>query len=204
MKHLLLTVATVVIVFLFTSCESCVRKTSQKITELGITAIEGASDALNEHGEKVGEKAVGAVGNVAKGMGKGLERFIKDYEFGEAYGENDYIVQSSDEINLESLENDFEEINYSASLPENVSIEYMGEFKENGSITTVFTIEKEGEYTSIIQFVDSKNKILLEKKIAINKEAEDGKYTGVIFALNPSDTEKYNQSKKTKISMSKK
>lgn len=204
MKYLILSVLTALLSFLFVSCESCVRKTSQKITELGLTAIEGASDALNEHGEKAGEKAVGAVGNVAKGMGKGLERFIKDYEFEEAHGDNDYVVISNDEVNLEDLGNDFEEINYSASLPDNVSIEYMGRFKENSSITTIFTIDKAGEYVSTFQFIDSKNKVLLEKKVDINKEAQDGKYTGVIFALSPSDTDKYNQSKKTKISMTKK
>lgn len=204
MKQLLLSFFVLCSLFLFNACESCVQKTSKKITELSLSAIESASDVIAEHGETTGEKAVGALGSVAKGVGKGLENFIIDLESENKLGPDRTIIESTDEFNITDTDSLFKEINHSAILPDNVSLEYLGEFNEIPAIAAIFTFDKPANYIANFQFLDRNNKMVYEKKVNIHPEDINARYTQVGLMMNSSEKRQYDTSRKAKVTVTEK
>lgn len=201
MKHLIQFILILFSISFLSSCESCVRKTSKKITELGITALNSASDVIAEHGETTGEKAAGALGNLTKGVGKGLDRFLKNEALANESESERMFVEFTDTVNID--ESGMKEINHSATLPENASLEYIGILSEYDALCILMGIAEEGTYDCTLQFVNNKNNIELEKKLHFSKGKQDGRYAGIGIVLTDSETEKFNNSKKAKISVTK-
>lgn len=205
MKHLIVSVLMTLIPFAFTSCESCVRKTTEKVTQLGLSALDTASDVIAEQGEKTGEKAVGAIGSVTKGVGKGLEKFIEDYAAEKEVDSDHTFIKFTETVDMDKIAGNMNEIPYSASFPTNSSLEYLGEFKEDdiAAMAAILVIEDEGNYDCSFQLLDNKNNVLLEKSVALCKVANEGNYANIAIALTPSETEKIKSIKKAKVSLAK-
>jgi len=80
MKVQTLVIAGMVIMALsFSSCESCVQKAAKKATDLSISAIEGISESVAEHGEATSEKMTDALGAVLKGAGKSIDKQLNEH-----------------------------------------------------------------------------------------------------------------------------
>lgn len=191
-------------VFFFSSCESCVKRTSKKITELGISAIEGVSEAVSEHGEAAGEKATDALGTLAKGAGKSLDRQLNEHAEHVASVAGRTFVQSIEGFDKGLTTEYYDVIPSSEDLVSGVALDYFGKIKSKALIDAYFIILEKGTYTCAFEFLDADNKALMTKTAEINKDSLERRYSVVSFALNTSEEEALAKTKVTKISVKKK
>jgi cell shape-determining protein MreC len=49
------------------ACEGCARKAAKKVTNVGLSVLEGVTEAVSERGDTIAEKLTDAAGNVAQG-----------------------------------------------------------------------------------------------------------------------------------------
>lgn len=198
MKHVLVCLVTVLFVFLFNSCESCIRKTTEKVTKLGLTVLDTASDVIAENGEKTAEKAAGAMGSLAKGLANGLRDFTIDSE---SNGEV-VFVETADHFNLtDKDDSSLVDVNYSATMPKGSTVEYFGKLIDPPAIVAVFAFEKAGNYEVNFELLDKNNTLIRSEKIKITPEKSASEYTYVGFAFTDDKKEEYESAYKVKISV---
>jgi hypothetical protein len=203
MKHLILTILLCAVPFLFDSCESCVKKATKKITNLGISAIEGISEAVEERGENVSEKATDALGALAKGAGRSIDRQLDEHAGQVASAIGRTFVQSIEGFD-EGLTNEYyDEIPNTTDLASGVALDYFGKIKSKSIIDAYFLVLEKGIYTCTFEFTDADGSILMTKTAKIDKTDTERKYSVVSFALNDSELSSLNKAKNTKISVDK-
>lgn len=204
MKNLILTILLCTTPLLFNSCESCVKKTTKKITNLGISAIEGISEAIEEKGEKATEKATDALGAIAKGAGRSIDRQLDEHAEHVASVVGRTFVQSIEGFDEGLTGEYYDEISSTTNLASGVALDYFGKIKSKSVIDAYFLILEKGNYTCEFSFIDAENKVLMTKTATIDKTNVERKYSVVSFALNDSELASLNKAKNTKISVSKK
>ncbi|MDR1203313.1 MAG: hypothetical protein LBL58_17020 [Tannerellaceae bacterium] len=203
MKNLVLTILLFTVPFLFNSCESCVRKTTKKITNLGISAIEGISEAIEEKGENASEKATDALGALAKGAGRSIDRQLDEHAEHVASVVGRTLVQSVEGFD-EGLTNEYyDEIPNTTNLTNGVALDYFGKIKSKSVIDAYFLILEKGTYNCKFEFTDADKKVLMTKTAIIDKTGTERKYSVVSFALNDSELASLNKTENTNISISK-
>ena len=175
---------------LFASCESCVKQASKKATELGMSAIEGITEAIDEHGEKLAEKVTDAAGTIALGVGKSLDRQLNEHAATVASVAGRTVVQTvdgfADGFNTE-VESYYNELPYQADFASGVSLDFLGRYKNNPIVDAYFLIMEEGVYKCTFEFHSTDGTVFLTKEAQIDKPAGERKYSLVSFALNPAE-----------------
>jgi hypothetical protein len=201
MKNLILTISLCAVPFLFNSCESCVKKTTKTITNLGISAIEGISEAIEERGENASEKATDALGALAKGAGRSIERQLDEHAEHVASAVGRTFVQSVEGFD-EGLTNEYyDEIPNTTNLASGVALDYFGKIKSKSVIDAYFLVLEKGVYTCTFEFTDAGGGVLMTKTATIDKTTAERKYSIVSFALNDSELSSLNKVNNTKISV---
>jgi hypothetical protein len=203
MKNLILTILLCTTPFLFSSCESCVKKTTKAITSLGISAVEGISEAIEEKGESASEKATDALGALAKGAGRSIDRQLDEHAEDVASAIGRTFVQSVEGFD-EGLTNEYyDEIPNTTSLMNGVTLDYFGKIKSKSVIDAYFIVLEKGVYTCNFEFTDAGGSVLMTKTATINKTDTERTHSVVSFALNDSELSSLNKAKNTTISVSK-
>lgn len=200
MKLRLLFFASVsVIFFLVSSCESCVQKVAKKTTDLGISAIEGISESIAEHGEQTSEKLTDALGAIAKGAGRSIERQLNEHAEYVASVTGRTFVQALDGFEAGTFNEYYDMIPHEDDFASGIVLQYFGKIKEKDVIDAYFIIIETGDYDSKFEFLDNSGKVLLTREATIKRVNTEKKIAVVSLALNSDELELFNQSKKTKI-----
>jgi len=180
-----------------------VRKTTKKLTEIGISAVEGISDAVNERGEQASEKATDALGTIAKGAGRSLERQLDEHAEHVASVVGRTFVQSIEGFDKGLTTEYYDEIPFSENLVNGVALDYFGKIKSKALIDAYFIIMETGKYSCSFEFTDSNNNTLMTKTAEIDKSSTERKYSVVSFALNSPEEDLLEKTKITKITVKK-
>jgi hypothetical protein len=203
MKNLILTILLCTMPFLFNSCESCVKKTTKAITNIGISAIEGISEAIEEKGENASEKATDALGALAKGAGRSIDRQLDEHAEHIASAVGRTFVQSVEGFDEGLTDEYYDEIPNTTNLTSGVALDYFGKIKSKPVIDAYFIVLKKGVYTCTFEFTDADGSVLMSKTAIIDKTDAERKYSVVSFALNDSELSSLDKAKNTKISVDK-
>ena len=189
----------------FNSCSGCVKSATKKVTELGISAVEGAAEAVDEHGERVSEKATDAAGSVAVGVGKSLDRQMNEHANKVASVAGRTLVQTVDGFtngfNAE-VNTHYDIIPHTETFCSGVSLDYFAKSKNHAIIDAYFIILEAGTYRCKFECYNTGNKCFLTKEITINKaEQPNRKYSLVSFALNADEESGFKNIKDVKITV---
>ena len=177
------------IVICLPSCEGCVRKVSKKATEVAISAAEGVSEAINEHGERVSEKAANALGAIAKGAGKGVDKLLDEHADDVAETAGRTLVQSFDGFTEGIAEEYYDKIDDVSAIAADgivASVELLGKIPGKPVVDTYFIIENTGSFGINFVFKNIVGDKIMEKTA---EAVTDGmnRYTVVSFALTDSE-----------------
>ena len=207
MKLQMYVIATMIMaIFLFSSCESCVQKAAKKATDLSLSAIEGISESLNEHGERIGEKATDAAGKLAVGVGRSLDRQLNEHATHIASVSGRTVVQAVDGFTdgfNEEVKVHYDEIPYTANFCSGVALDYFAKYKETPVVDAYFLIMEEGTYKCKFECYNTKGKVFLTKDASIDKVKGERKYSLVSFSLNPDELAAFADIKDVKITVKK-
>lgn len=196
-----------ILLFSFSSCSGCVKKISKKVTETGLDVVEGMSEAVDEHGERVSEKAADAAGKVAVGVGRSLDRFLDEHASNIASVGGRTVVQSVDGFTdgfNEEVKKHYDAIPHTDNFCSGVALDYFAKYKTTPIVDAYFIIMESGVYKCKFECVGPDGKIFLTKEAEINKIAGERKYSLVSFALNPEEEKLFETVANVKITVSKK
>lgn len=197
----------IISLFLFSSCESCVKKMSKKATELTISAAEGVAEAVDEHGEALAEKTTNAAGKIMLGTGRSLSKQLDEHATKVAEVGGKTLVQTIDGLadgaNSE-IETHYDNIPYTEDFISGVALDFIGKYKDKPIIDTYFIMTETGTYTCNFEFADKDNKIFLTKDATLIKTDNNSKYLLVSFALNSQEDAEFKNLSNVKITVMKK
>ncbi len=184
------------------------KKVSKSVTELGLDAVEGVAEAVDEHGAKVAEKATDAAGTLAEGVGRSLDRQLNEHAATVASAAGRTFVQSVDGFTQgfnEEVEKHYDVIPHTEAFCSGVSLDYFAKYKTIAVVDAYFIIFEKGVYKCKFECYDSNNKLFLTKDIEADKTKEiERKYTLVSFALNAQEAADFKDIKEVKITVTKK
>lgn len=186
-------------IYLFSSCESCVQKAAKKATDLSISAIEGVSESVSEHGEKTGEKVTDALGSVLKGAGKSIERQLNEHATYVASVTGRTFVQALDGFEGGLLTEYYDAVPHQDNFPGGIALQQFGKIKDSPVLDAYFIILEKGDYACTFDFVDAKGKILLSRNAKIDKENTEKKISVVSIGLNTEEQGLFEKSVETHI-----
>lgn len=185
----------------FISCESCTKRVAKKATEIGFSVVDGVSEAVNERGEETSKKAADALGTVAKGIGKSIDRQLNEHAEHVASVAGRTLVQTVEGLDKGITNEYYTPINTTNELCEGVSLDYFGKITSRSVIDAYFIILEEGNFKAEFDFVDSANNSLMKKTTEISKSDKAKKFTVVSFALNDEELDKLSTSSTVKVSV---
>ena len=194
----------IAVTFLFSSCESCVQQTAKKVTDLSISAIEGVSESVAEHGESASEKMTDALGSILKGAGKSIDKQLNEHAEHVASVTGRTFVQALDGLESGLLHEYYDPIPHEDDFISGIALQQFGKIKDAPVLDAYFIILEQGDYTCQFEFLDASGKVLLKRDAAIDKENTEKKISVVSVALNEEEEALFGQSKKTRIKVTKK
>lgn len=203
-KQLLVIAAMLVAMLFFSSCESCVQKTAKKVTDLSMSALEGVSESIAEHGEATSEKLTDALGAVVKGAGKSVDRQLNEHATHVASVTGRTFVQALDGFEGGLLTEYYDVVPHEDNFPSGIVLQQFGKIKDTPVLDAYFIIIEPGDYACTFDFVDTKGKVLLSRNATIDKKNTEKKISVVSIALNTEEEELFGKSAITQIKVTKK
>lgn len=209
MKKTFITLALLTSVIIgFNSCSGCVKETTKKATEAGLSAIEGVSEAVDEHGARVAEKTTDAAGSVAEGVGKSLDRQLNEHAEKIFSVAGRTLVQGVDGFTngfTEEVKKHYNQIPHTDNFCSGVSIDFFARSKTNPIVDAYFIISNSGKYKAKFECYDNNNKLFLTKEmdIVVNINDNSHKYYLASFALSSEEEAFFNNIKDVKITVNK-
>ena len=189
---------------LFNSCSGCVKKTSKKLAETGLSAVEGVAEAVDEHGARVSEKATDAAGKMAEGVGKSLDRQMNEHAETVAAVLGRTLVQTVEGLDKGVTAQYYDEITYAPSICTGVTLDFFGKIKSKSVVDAYFLVLEKGTYKCKFEFLGTDGKVFLTKDAEIEKPTVERKYSLVSFALNPDEEKSFSELKEVKVTVKKK
>lgn len=194
----------IALAFTFSSCEGCVKKATKKATNIGISAVEGVVEAVDERGEEFAEKATDAAGKVAIGTGRSLDKFINEHAETVASSAGRTLVQTVEGLDKGATAQYYDEIAIDPHICSGVNLDLFGKIKSKAVIDAYFIILEEGTYQCKFEFNNTDGKTFLTKEAEIKKESVERRYSLVSFALNNTEEAEFQNIKDVKVTVTKK
>lgn len=183
---------------LFSSCESCARKTAKKVTDLSMSVIEGVSESISEHGEKASEKMTDALGAILKGASKSIDNQLNEHAEHVASVTGRTFVQLLDGLEDGLLTEYYDTIPHEDDFISGISLQKFGKIKNTSVLDAYFVIQEQGIYTCQFDFLDADGNVVLQREATIEKLSSE-KTSVVSIALNEEEEALFGQSEKTRI-----
>jgi len=184
---------------LFSSCESCVQKAAKKDTDLSLSALEGVSESISEHGQTTSEKMTDALGSILKGSGKSIERQLNEHAAHVASVGGRTFVQAIDGLGEGVTTEYYEPVNSVTDLSSGVALQYFGKIKTNPVLDAYFIVVEKGNYSCEFDFLDPLENSILKRTATIEKINTEGRISVVSLALNDEELNKFTQTKTVNI-----
>lgn len=207
MQRILITVFTIICILAFTSCEGCTKNVTKKATEITLSAVEGVAEAVDNHGDKVGEKLTDATGKLAQGVGRSLDRQLNEHATKVASLSGRTLVQALDGVisgaEMESRKTYYKEVPYKDNICDGVVIDYIGIMKTSPILDIYLKITSTGTYNCQLKVYDKKNNPLLTKNAETKNDIKNNSVM-ISFALDDSELNILNNSEnRSEISITK-
>lgn len=186
------------------SCSGCVKKVAKKTTEVGLSAVEGVTDAVNEHGGRIAEKTTDAAATVAGGVGKSLSRQVDEHMESVAEATGKTLVKTISgltegvDAEIRSL---YTPIPHTDNLCSGVYIDVFGRFKSKPVVSAYFGITEPGNYKAKFECYNNEGIMFLTKDADIIVTEGGGKTSSVSFSLNAAEEANFNNIKDVKITV---
>ena len=164
------------------SCESCAKKTAKKTTEIGLSVIEGISEAVSEKGDQVSEKAADALGVVAEGAGRSISKQLDEHAKDVASVLGRTVVQSVEGLQEGFSAEFYNEIKFTGSFVQDAALTFVGKSNNYPVIDAYFIVSSENSFSCNFEFKNSENNTLIKRSAEINKIDRL-----VSFALTPEE-----------------
>jgi len=168
----------------FSSCEGCVKKTTKKATEIGMSAVEGMVEAVDEKGEELAEKTTDAAGKVAVGTGRSLDNLMNEHAETVAASVGRTFVQTLEGLDKGATAQYYDQIAYTSEICPGVSLDLFGKIKSKAVVDAYFIILEVGTYSCKFDFIGSNGKTFMTKETEIVKDSAARRYSLVSFAMN--------------------
>lgn len=208
MKKILISLALFsAIVLAFNSCSGCVKKATKSVTEAGLSAVEGVAEAVNENGERIGKLTTDAAGSIALGVGKSLSEQLDAHASKVASVTGRTLVQSVDGLMdgiSEEAKTHYNVVPHSEELASGVKLDYIAKYKHASVVDAYFIFSENSAYTCKFDCYDKDGNIFLTKEIVAEKsEGDTNKYTMISFAMDRTETQKFEDLKEIKVTVTK-
>lgn len=192
MKSLIIPFVVIGFIFTFSSCESCVKQTAKKVTEMGISAVEGVAEALDEGGEKLAERTTDVAGKILVGVGKSLDRQLNEHAEKMAESKENTSMQVIDGMKDgmdETVKALYNEIPFTGENTPGVEILYIGKYQSVAVVDIYCSVSEKGAYQATFQCYNQQDELLLTKKIDFdfNSEPDSNLYVLLSFSLNSTE-----------------
>lgn len=188
----------------FSSCTGCVKSASKQLTETGMAVVEGVSEAVDENGARIGEKATDAAGKLAEGVGRSLDRQMNEHAEKVASVLGRTMVQTLEGLDKGAVAQYYDTITFNPSLCSGVSLDFFGKIKSKAVVDAYFIVLEKGTYKCKFDFTGTDGKVFLSKDAEIEKPEAKRKYSLVSFALNPEEENQFSNLKDVKVTVTKK
>lgn len=184
-----------------TSCEGCVKKVAKKATAVSLSAAEGVAEALSEHGDVVTEKAADAVGSMAKGAGRSIDR-----QLGEGKVVTEITGSMYDQVLGDSVKAACDQIKFVYDETQGgVNMEFLGALKTEPSVLAYFMIPNADAYTVNISCIGGDDDELMAMKGEIQREdADKPTCVALRFDLGDDEMERLKDAKAVRVTIRKK
>ena len=187
------------------SCEGCVKKTTKKVTNIGLDAIEGIAEAVQERGDSIGKKVFDAGGQLAEGAGRSINQQLNEHAEHVASVVGRTMVQTLDGLDEGITTEYYDELISKEDFCSDVSLDFFGKIQSKAVTDAYFIILKEGSYTFNFEFcADNCKTPLLTKTAEYTRVDTDRKYTIISFAYNSDEEEIVTNAKCVKITVRRK
>lgn len=203
MKHLIYSILLALPLILFNSCEGCTKSATKKLTKVGLSAVEGVSEAINEYGEEGAEKAVDALGTLAKGAGKSIDRLLNEHAEEVAAVAGRTLVQTVEGLEGGLNEAYYDPISFEANTSSGISMDFFGKIKSSPVVDAYFITKDKNAYDCSFDFQDASGKSLMKKEAVIEKTYTEKKYSVVSFALNDTEIKALESTASVKVKVTK-
>jgi hypothetical protein len=174
---------------------------SKKATEVAFSAVEGVSEAIDEHGERVSEKTVDAFGSVAVGVAKSIDKLLDEHATDVAAAAGRTLVQSFEGFENGIATEYYDKIeNVSIVAPDDMaaSVEFMGRISDEPVIDAYLIVNSVGNFGIDFTFAGADGAELMKKSAEAVTDGVD-KYTVVSFALTEDELAKWAETGSVKI-----
>jgi len=185
MKQIFTAIIIIVAVFSFatlTSCEGCAKKAAKKTTSIGLSVIEGISEAVSEKGNQVSEKAADALGVIVEGAGRSISKQLDEHAQDVASVLGRTVVQSVEGLQEGFSAEFYNEIKFMGSFVQDAALTFVGKSKNYPVIDAYFIVSSESSFNCDFEFKGFENKIHIKKNAKINSIDRL-----VSFALTPEE-----------------
>jgi len=164
------------------SCEGCAKKTEKKTTAIGLSLIEGISEAVSEKGDQVSEKATDALGVVAEGVGRSINKQLDEHAKNVASVLGRTVVQSVEGLQEGFSAEFYNEIKFTGNFVQDAALTFVGKSKEYPVIDAYFIVSSENSFDCNFEFRNSEDNTLIKRSAKINDVNRL-----VSFALTPEE-----------------
>lgn len=182
------------------------KSATKAAAEVGMSAVEGLAEAVDENGEKIGKLTADATGKLALGAGKSINEQLDAHSADVAKVAGRTMVQVVDgtiEGMGAELEKMYTIVPHSSNKQEGIAISYMGKYKNGATVDTYFEIESDKSFDTKFECVDQTGKVFLTKNMIVSKGAEEGKKNTIAsFAMTPDELKSFDQLKEIKVTLS--
>lgn len=201
MKNISYIVLAVAAALCLTSCEGCVKKVAKKATAVSLSAAEGVAEALSEHGDVVTEKAADAVGSMAKGAGRSIDR-----QLGEGKVVTEITGSMYDQVFSDSVKAACDQIKFVYDETQGgVNMEFLGALKTEPSALAYFLIPNTDVYMVNITCIGGDDKESMAMKGEIQREdADKPTCVSLRFDLGDDEMERLEDAKAVRVTIRKK
>ena len=191
----------------FNSCSGCVKKATKKVTETGLSAVEGVVEAVNENGERIGKLTTDAAGSIALGVGKSLNEQLEAHASKVASMTGHILVQSVDgrlDGITDEAKTHYNVIPYTEDLAPGIKLDYIAKYKYASVVDSYFIISEKNTYKCKFDCYDKDGNIFLTKEKVVEKSEDDtNRYTMISFAMSIAETQKFEDLKEIKVTVTK-
>ena len=174
--------ATVAGLTTLTSCEGCAKKAAKKTTSIGLSVIEGISEAVSEKGDQVSEKAADALGSIAEGAGRSINKQLDEHAKDIASTLGRTVVQSVEGLQEGFSAEFYDEIKFTGSFVQDAALTFVGKSKNYPVVDAYFIVSSESSFNCRFEFKNAENKTIITKNAEINNVNRL-----VSFALTPDE-----------------
>ena len=168
MKLIVRAAVVVSVCIIMTGCEGCVRKAAQKVTELGLSAVEGVADAVEDRGEETARRMTDALGRVAVGALKSIDEQLQEHaEYVLADPDRTVVTGTAENVDMAAVLDYYDPIAHVEDLAAGVSVSFLGKMKGEPVVDAVLSMPESGTYTCTFTDMKEDNSVLFVDEVVM-------------------------------------